>query len=60
MNEHASRAVFRTSQLEEADGDGLNPTDNRTMGDVIATRFSRRDFLRGSMAATAIAGAVAS
>ena len=58
MNEHASRAVFRTSQLEEADGDGLNPTDNRTMGDVIATRFSRRDFLRGSMAATAIAATV--
>jgi len=59
MNEHvAGRTVFRTSKLEEADGDGLNPTNNRTMGEIIAARFSRRDFLRGSMAATAIAATV--
>lgn len=50
--------VFRTSQLEEADGPGLNPTKNRTMGEVIAARFSRRSFLRGSMAATAISATV--
>ncbi|MEF2551738.1 PhoX family phosphatase [Aurantimonas sp. A2-1-M11] len=58
MNEHTRRTVFRTSQLEEADGEGTNPTDNRTMGEIIAARFSRRDFLRGSMAATAIAATV--
>ncbi|RMC34280.1 PhoX family protein [Paracoccus alkanivorans] len=53
-----SRHVFRTSQLEEADGPGLNPTNNRTMGEIIAARFSRRGFLRGSMAATAISATV--
>lgn len=52
------RTVFKTSRLEEADGDGLNPTANRTMGEIIAARFSRRDFLRGSLAATAIAATV--
>lgn len=52
------RKIFRTSQLEEADGPGLNPTDKRTMGDIIAARFSRRAFLRGSMAATAITATV--
>ncbi|WP_102959105.1 PhoX family protein [Mangrovicella endophytica] len=59
MNEHTSmRAAFRTSQLEDADGEGLNPTANRTMGEIIAARFSRRNFLRGSLAATAIAATV--
>ncbi|MEH6718962.1 MAG: PhoX family phosphatase [Aurantimonas endophytica] len=59
MNEHTTdRKVFRTSQLEQADGEGTNKTDNRTMGEIIAARFSRRDFLRGSMAATAIAATV--
>ncbi|SET95303.1 PhoX family protein [Paracoccus homiensis] len=59
MNDHQpSRHVFRTSQLEEADGPGLNPTKNRTMGEIIAARFSRRGFLKGSMAATAISATV--
>ncbi|WP_040489624.1 PhoX family protein [Fulvimarina pelagi] len=59
MNEHVTpKAVFKTSQLEEADGPGLNPTSNPTMGEIIARRFSRRSFLRGSMAATAIAATV--
>lgn len=59
MNEHTTdRKIFRTSQLELADGEGTNKTDNRTMGEIIAARFSRRDFLRGSMAATAIAATV--
>ncbi|MCE7026975.1 PhoX family protein [Jiella avicenniae] len=59
MNDQTSnRSVFRTSRLEEADGDGLNPTGNRTMGEIIAARFSRRGFLRGSLAATAIAATV--
>ncbi|KQT88257.1 PhoX family phosphatase [Aurantimonas sp. Leaf443] len=59
MNDHISaRAAFRTSQLEEFEGEGLNPTDNRTMGEIIAARFSRRSFLRGALAATAIAATV--
>ncbi|WP_336744064.1 PhoX family phosphatase [Aureimonas altamirensis] len=49
---------FRSSRLEEADGEGLNPTHNRTMGEIIAARFSRRSFLQGSLAATAIAATV--
>lgn len=59
MNDQTpSRHVFRTSQLEEADGPGLNPTGNRTMGEIISARFSRRGFLRGSMAVTAISATV--
>ena len=53
------RAIFRTRQLEEAAGDGHNPTANPTMGEIIAARFSRRSFLKGSMAATAISATVA-
>ncbi|MBV0892736.1 PhoX family phosphatase [Paracoccus sp. Z118] len=53
-----SRHVFRSSALEEADGPGRNPTDNRTMGEIIAARFSRRGFLKGAMAATAITATV--
>ena len=36
----------------------MNPTANRTMGEIIAARFSRRGFLQGSMAATAISATV--
>ncbi|GAB1583655.1 PhoX family protein [Phyllobacterium phragmitis] len=59
MNEHLSQqALFRTSQLEEADGAPRNPTDNPTMGEIIAKRFSRRGFLQGSLAVSAIAATV--
>ncbi len=58
MTEHSQAHAFRTSRLEDADGDGLNPTGNRTMGEIIARRFSRRDLLRGSLAVTAIAATV--
>nr|WP_156315352.1 PhoX family phosphatase [Mesorhizobium japonicum] len=44
--------------LEENDGPAINPTDNRTMGDIIAARFSRRGFLKGSLAVSAIAATV--
>ena len=57
VTDHPSQ-IFRTSQLEAADGPGLNPTQNRTMGEIIAARFSRRGFLQGSMAATAISATV--
>ncbi|SDP30457.1 hypothetical protein SAMN05428967_1534 [Phyllobacterium sp. YR620] len=49
---------FRTSLLEENDGPGHNPTDNPTMGEIIASRFSRRGFLKGSLAVSAIAATV--
>jgi hypothetical protein len=52
------RAQFKTSLLEEAEGEGLNPTSNQTMGEIIAARFSRRDFLAGSLAVSAIAATV--
>lgn len=59
MTEHRSPDThFRTSLLEENDGPGTNPTDNQTMGEIIAARFSRRGFLQGSLAATAIAATV--
>ena len=48
MDEPTGR--LRASELENSGDVGNNPTDNRTMGEVIATRFSRRDLLRGSSA----------
>ncbi|KQT53884.1 MULTISPECIES: PhoX family protein [unclassified Aureimonas] len=59
MTDHdMTRAAFRTSLLEENEGDGHNETANPTMGEIIASRFSRRDFLRGSLATAAIAATV--
>lgn len=59
MTEHRSPdARFRTSLLEENEGPAVNPTDNRTMGEIIAARFSRRGFLKGSLAVSAIAATV--
>ena len=54
----SAETIFKTSQLEENDGPGQNPTDNRTMGEIIASRFSRRGFLKGSLAVSAIAATV--
>ncbi len=51
---------FRTSQLEENDGPGRNSSDNATMGDLIAARFSRRRFLQGSLAISAISATIGS
>ena len=50
--------IFRTSQLEAADGEPRNLSNNKTMGEIISARFSRRDFLRGSLAVSAIAATV--
>ena len=55
MNDHLPPDTkFRTSLLEENDGPGHNPTANPTMGEIISSRFSRRGFLKGSLAVTAI------
>lgn len=58
MTDALPASPFRTSRLEDADGPGRNPTAAPTMGDVIAARFSRRGFLRGALATTAIAATV--
>ncbi|MBB3607217.1 PhoX family phosphatase [Rhizobium sp. BK602] len=50
--------IFPTSQLEDADREGHNCTDNPTMGEIIGRRFSRRGFLQGSLAVSAIAATV--
>ena len=49
---------MRAADLEESGEIGVNPTENPTMGDMIAARFNRRDLLRGAMAVTAISATV--
>ncbi|HWU16181.1 MAG TPA: PhoX family phosphatase [Devosia sp.] len=56
MNDQAP--IFKTSQLEAADAPPRNMTDNPTMGELISARFSRRGFLQGSLAVSAIAATV--
>ena len=46
--------LTRSQAFEESDNVGRNASDNPTMGDIIATRFSRRDLMRGALAVTAI------
>ena len=59
MNQPVSQHVrFKTSQLEEADGPPRNPSDNPTMGEIIGARFSRRGFLQGTLAVSAITAMV--
>lgn len=59
MTEHFSqKEIFPTSQLEDADGEGHNRSNNPTMGEIIGRRFSRRGFLQGSLAVSAIAATV--
>lgn len=48
----------RAQAYEEAEDHGSNATSNTTLGDIIATRFGRRDFLRGALAVTAIGATV--
>ena len=43
---------------EESDDIGRNPSDNPTIGDVIAARFDRRDILKGALGVAAIAATV--
>ncbi len=58
MTEQFSQRIFPTTQLEDADGDGHNQSANPTMGEIIGKRFSRRGFLQGSLAVSAIAATV--
>jgi secreted PhoX family phosphatase len=56
MSEHKTH--LRASELEDSGDVGINPTENATMGEIIAARFSRRDLLRGSLAVAAISATV--
>ncbi|WP_332718394.1 PhoX family protein [Pelagibacterium mangrovi] len=56
MNEH--NPTFPTQGLENAEFEPTNPTSTPTMGELISRRFSRRGFLKGSLATTAIAATV--
>jgi secreted PhoX family phosphatase len=51
---------LRASELEDSGEVGCNPSDNPTMGEIIATRFNRRDLLRGALATAAISATVGS
>jgi secreted PhoX family phosphatase len=58
MNKHVR--PFPTSSLafEASEDAGRNVSDNPTLGDVIARRYSRRDLLKGSLAVAAIGATV--
>lgn len=58
MTDELCPKMFPTTQLEEADGEGHNASANPTMGEIISRRFSRRSFLQGSLAVSAIAATV--
>src|ERR671912_377314 len=52
------RQISATRAYEESEDVGRNPSENATLGDVIGARFSRRDLLKGALAATAISATV--
>jgi secreted PhoX family phosphatase len=56
MTEH--RPISRAQACEASEDAGRNVSANPTMGDIIALRFSRRGFLQGSLAVSAIAATV--
>jgi uncharacterized protein len=60
MNAHVAFDAIKTpTQLREEEEDvGRNSADNPTMGDIINRRYSRRSFLQGSLAVTAISATV--
>ena len=58
MTDELCPRIFPTTQLEEADGDGRNASANPTMGEIVSRRFSRRSFLQGSLAVSAVAATV--
>ena len=49
------RLPTRSQAYEESDNIGRNPTDNPTIGDVIAARYDRRDLIKGALGVAAIA-----
>ena len=49
------RFKTRAQAFEESENIGRNPSDNPTLGDIIAARFARRDILQGALGVAAIA-----
>ena len=50
--------LTRAQAYDESENIGRNPTANSTIGDVIAARFGRREFLRGGLGVGAIAATI--
>jgi hypothetical protein len=50
--------LTRARACEESENIGRNPSDNPTLGDVIAARYRRRDILKGALGVAAIAATV--
>jgi secreted PhoX family phosphatase len=48
----------RAQAFEASEDVGRNPSDNPTIGDIIAARYNRRDLLKGALGVTAIAATV--
>ncbi len=44
--------------MKKSENVGRNPTDNPTIGDIIAARLDRRDILKGALGVAAIAATV--
>ena len=57
MNPHKP-AMSRSQAFEESENVGRNASANPTMGDIIATRYHRRDLLKNSLAVAAITATV--
>ena len=54
----ANQLLTRAQAFEQSEDVGRNPSDNPTIGDIIAARLSRRDILKGALGAAAIAASV--
>jgi secreted PhoX family phosphatase len=50
--------ITRAQAYEDSENAGRNPTDNPTIGDVIAARVGRRDLLKGALGVAAMAATV--
>ncbi|KPF73115.1 dTDP-glucose 4,6-dehydratase [Bosea sp. AAP35] len=59
MNDEThSESTFGASMLEHEDAEPQNLSSNATMGELISQRFSRRGFLKGALAVSAISATV--
>ena len=52
------RFQTRAQAFEQSEDIGRNPSDNPTLGEVVAARFRRRDVLKGALGVAAIAATV--
>jgi uncharacterized protein len=53
-----NNSLTRSQAYELSENVGRNPTDNPTIGDVIAARYDRRDLIKGVLGVAAIAATV--